>query len=108
MKEVVKSRRFERQLSRALGHEVSLDDMEHLTYFLQKGEPLPPEYHEHQLTDNWEGYTECHLTGDLVVIYKISATRVSLFVIGTHTELFSHRKRKRPTLRGWPRWPFGP
>jgi mRNA interferase YafQ len=108
MKEVVKSKRFERQLSCVLGHEVSLDDMEHLMYFLQKGEPLPPEYNEHKLTDNWEGYTECHLAGDLVVIYKTDEKKVSLSVIGTHAELFRHRKRKRPTRRGWPRWLLGP
>ena len=95
-------------MSNVLGSEVGLDDVVHLTYLLQKGEALPPEYNEHRLTDNWEGYLECHLTGDIVVIYKMSEAKVRFEAIGSHAELFHHRKRKRPTRRGWTRWLFGP
>jgi addiction module RelE/StbE family toxin len=73
---------------------VTHDDWQHLLYLLSKDEPLPPEYHEHRLTDNWEGHWECHLAGDLVVIYKRAAAKITLTAIGTHKELLSSRRRK--------------
>ncbi len=73
---------------------VSQEDWQHLLYLLSKDEPLPPEYHEHRLTDNWTGHWECHLSGDLIVIYKRKPTRIIFTAIGTHQELFHSRRRK--------------
>lgn len=50
--------------------------------------PLPGEYDEHKLSDEWAGYLECHLNGDWLVIYKRFAGRVVLYRTGTHADLF--------------------
>ena len=71
---------------------MSPDDVEHLFYLLAKYDALPEEYDEHPLRDNWQGYLDCHLEGDLVVIYKRMAKKVILVRIGKHTEVFRHRK----------------
>ncbi len=38
---------------------------------LQLEEPLDPKYKDHNLSGNWNGYRECHLTPDWLLIYKI-------------------------------------
>jgi len=82
---------------------MSPDEVEHLFYLLAKYDGLPEEYDEHPLRDNWQGYLDCHLEGDLVVIYKRTAQRVILARIGTHAEIFSHRKRQQ-RKRGFLGW----
>jgi len=89
-----KSKRFNAELRRAFRHGLSADDWGHLEYLFEKGEPLPEEYDEHRLTGNWEGFWDCHLEGDLVVIYKRTAKKIALARIGTHTEIFRHRKKR--------------
>lgn len=99
MLQLSKSKRFDAELQRAFGGGLSPDDWAHLEYLFAKGEPLPDEYDEHRLTGNWEGFWDCHLEGDLVVIYKRTAKKVSLARIGTHAEIFRHRKKRG--LWGW-------
>ena len=103
MRELSRNRRFEIELRLALHAGLSFDDWQHLSYLLAKYDALPEEYDEHQLTDNWEGHWDCHLAGDLVVIYRRTAKKVTLVRIGTHAELFPHRKRQRRKggIWGW-------
>ena len=103
MRELVKSKRFSAELDRALRGGLPLDDWQHLSYLLAKYEALPVEYAEHRVTDNWEGLWDCHLEGDLVVLYRRTAKKVVLVRIGTHEEVFLHRKRQRRKrgLWGW-------
>jgi mRNA interferase YafQ len=103
MSELVKSKRFNAELYRAFRDGLDVDDWGHLEYLFLKGESLPPEYDEHRLTDNWEGYWDCHLAGDLVVVYKRTAKKVLLMAIGTHAELFPDRKtqRRKRGIWGW-------
>ena len=50
-------------------------------------EPLDYSYHDHALTGNWEGYRECHISFDLVLIYKIEGEIFQLTRLGTHSEV---------------------
>jgi mRNA interferase YafQ len=99
---LAKSKRFEAELRQAFRGGLSVEDWEHLEYLFLKGEPLPEEYDEHPLTDNWQGHWDCHLEGDLVVVYKRTTKKVTLVGIGTHQELLRHRKS-----RGFRRWLMG-
>ena len=38
---------------------------------LSKGEALPPKYKNHPLKGNYNGYYDCHILPDWVLIYKI-------------------------------------
>ncbi len=55
--------------------------------------PLPHEWLDHSLTGNWQGYRECHIGGDFLLIYKlIENSKFSMIVFtraGTHSELFA-------------------
>jgi len=56
-------------------------------------EPLGPEWRDHPLKGNWNGYRECHVGGDFLLIYRLDETAgksgTIIFVrTGTHSELF--------------------
>ncbi len=50
--------------------------------------PLPPEWLDHTLTGQWDGYQELHVGGDFLLIYKLTKTMVVFTRTGTHAELF--------------------
>ncbi|MBQ3645345.1 MAG: type II toxin-antitoxin system YafQ family toxin [Synergistaceae bacterium] len=54
---------------------------------LVNDEPLDYSYHDHALTGNWEGYRECHISFDLVLIYKLEDEILQLARLGTHSEV---------------------
>jgi len=49
---------------------------------------LPTEAKDHELKGNWQGYKEFHISGDLLLIYKIENEILYLVRIGTHSQLF--------------------
>lgn len=52
-------------------------------------EQLPPEYLDHALTGEWDGFRECHIGGDFLLIYDVARTDLVTFVdLGSHAELF--------------------
>jgi mRNA interferase YafQ len=51
--------------------------------------PLPDSNRDHALTGPWSGYRECHLRGDLLLIYrKPDPGTLDLARLGSHSELF--------------------
>ncbi len=64
-----------------------------MTLLVANDAPLPPEWLDHSLTGNWQGYRECHVGGDFLLIYKLVENgKFSMVVFtrtGTHSELFS-------------------
>jgi mRNA interferase YafQ len=51
-------------------------------------EPLPERCREHKLHGNWDGFTECHIEGDWVMIYMTDGIeRISFSYTGTHSDL---------------------
>ena len=60
----------------------------HVIKQLQLGETLPEKYVDHSLSGNWQGYRDCHVKPDLVLIYKADQASLKLARIGTHSELF--------------------
>ena len=57
---------------------------------LSSGERLDLIYQDHALQGEYEGYRECHVYGDILLIYRIEKQKLVLvlFNIGSHSELF--------------------
>ena len=51
-------------------------------------EELPEEALDHGLKGKFKGFREFHVSGDLLVIYKIKAGSLYLSRIGSHSQLF--------------------
>ena len=54
--------------------------------------PLGAEWKDHPLKGPWDGYRECHVGGDFLLIYRLNASvdpQEIVFVrAGTHADLF--------------------
>ena len=51
--------------------------------------PLPPEYLDHELSGDWDGFRECHIGGDFLLIYDLrTAESLNFTRAGTHADLF--------------------
>ncbi len=59
----------------------------YLSMLLQE-QPLPQEALDHALKGEWSGWREFHVSGDLLLIYRIKEQTLELARLGTHSELF--------------------
>ena len=51
--------------------------------------PLQAKYQDHKLAGGWEGFRECHIRPDLLLIYmKAEDDILHLARLGSHSELF--------------------
>ncbi|KXS54495.1 MAG: putative plasmid stabilization system protein [Marinobacter sp. T13-3] len=55
---------------------------------LQRDESLEDKHVDHPLAGNWQGFRDCHIKPDLVLIYRINDGVLQLARIGSHSELF--------------------
>jgi len=57
---------------------------------LASGQKLHAIYQDHALQGEYLGYRECHVHGNILLIYRIENKKLVLvlFDIGTHSELF--------------------
>ena len=79
-KRVKASPRYRKDLDSLLG-----DILE----FLLVDKALPEKNRDHSLSGDWEGYRECHVKPDLLLIYKKPDRHtLRLARLGSHSELF--------------------
>jgi len=72
------------------GGRISRADVESVVLLISSGKTLPILYKDHKLSGGYEGYKECHIKKDILIIYKIDKSRSLLILrnIGTHDDLF--------------------
>ena len=72
-------------------HKKNLDELlSNILELLLIDETLPKNNRDHALSGNWEGYRECHIKPDLLLIYRKPDNKtLRLARIGSHSELFS-------------------
>ncbi len=82
--------RFQKDLKRIekRGYNISL-----LTEIIKKlagGEQLPEKNKDHNLSGDYAGCRECHITPDWLLIYEIADDQLILYLTrtGTHSDLF--------------------
>ena len=51
-------------------------------------EELPSQARDHNLSGEYQDTREFHISGDLLVIYRIENSTLELIRIGTHSQLF--------------------
>ncbi|MGA3372576.1 MAG: type II toxin-antitoxin system YafQ family toxin [Terracidiphilus sp.] len=92
MRAIERSSAFKRDNKReARGrHGATLDaDLVPILVALANDFPLEPKHRDHDLSGDWEGYRECHVKPDLLLIYKkTDAESLRLARLGSHSELF--------------------
>ena len=64
--------------------------LEEVVELLRQQIPLPPKNRDHELSGNYVGYRECHLSPDWLLVYKVDKGELILVLArtGTHSDLF--------------------
>lgn len=90
MYEVEMSTKFRRDLKTARKRGYDVDKLDAVVELLAKGVTLPLKNQDHSLTGDYEGYRECHITPDWLLIYRIENNVLVLYLFrtGTHSDLF--------------------
>ena len=81
---------FKRDYKRIVkrGYDVRL--LEKVISLLAEQKPLPEKYRDHNLSGNYTGCRECHITPDWLLIYEIKEDELLLYLTrtGSHSDLF--------------------
>ena len=90
MLEIVLANAFRKDLKRAKKRGLNLDHLTRVLNILAAEEKLPAKYRDYALTGDYSGFRECHIEPDWLLVYRIDADVLSLFLfrIGTHADLF--------------------
>ncbi len=85
---------FKKDLKLAKRRGLSLNDLYDVVDILENDKPMPEKYHNHLLHGNYQGYWECHINPDWLLLYeKDTEIRIiSLFRTGTHSDIFGKNK----------------
>ena len=64
--------------------------LEKVIELLANQKPLPEKNRDHQLTGDYAGCRECHITPDWLLIYEVADEELILYITrtGSHSELF--------------------
>lgn len=66
---------------------------------LQNDEPLEAKYRDHDLHGNYDGYRECHVRPDLLLVYAKGSEGelliLTLYRISSHTNIFDIKKSQK-------------
>lgn len=85
------TKRFQKSFRKVLrSGKISREEVEFVIDILASGQKLSSEFRDHSLHGSYEDLRECHIRGDILLIYKIEKQKIVLvlFDIGNHSELF--------------------
>ncbi len=81
---------FKKDYKQAVKRGCNIPKLKKVISMLADGETLPQKYSDHALKGVFDGYRECHIEPDWLLIYKITedVLVLSLYRTGTHSDLF--------------------
>jgi mRNA interferase YafQ len=82
------SRAYKKDLKRISRRGYDLTLLASVLNALRTGRQLPAARRDHPLRGDWQGWRECHVDPDWLLIYKPTDTEVQLARTGTHADLF--------------------
>lgn len=91
MRKIIQSKQFKKDYKKiACSGCYSVDDFLIVVELLVHDKTLPIKYRDHILRGELDGYRECHIKPDWLLIYEKSCdNKLVLFRTGSHSELFS-------------------
>jgi mRNA interferase YafQ len=87
--EIVYSSRFKRDLRQCAKRQLDLTRLQTVIDTLRTPAALPAQNRDHDLTGNYSGFRECHVSPDWLLIYRVDGNALLLARTGSHSDLFS-------------------
>ena len=88
--ELVLTSRFKRALKRARKRGLDIDRLNEIVDKLQNNIELEARYHDHDLHGTYQGFRECHIQPDWLLIYlrRNDVLTLTLIDTGSHSDLY--------------------
>lgn len=88
--EIKKTSQFKKDYKKMVKRGMKMDELHKVLELLAEGMKLPQNYHDHALTGNYDGFRECHISPDWLLIYlvKEDVLVLTLTRTGSHSDLF--------------------
>lgn len=77
------SNRFKKEFQKMIKRGCSVEKFNEVLELLVNEKILPPEYKDHKLRGNYEGYRECHIESDWLLIYRVKGEILTLVLSRT-------------------------
>lgn len=89
-RDIIWTSKFKKDYKLAMKRNLNIDLLDNAIRILASGQALPESYNDHSLSGNWQGYRECHIQPDWLLIYCIENNDLVLVLTrtGTHSDLF--------------------
>jgi mRNA interferase YafQ len=88
VKNLFSDNRFKKDLKRCASRGCEKSKFDDVLTLLLKGERLPDKCRLHKLKGDWDGYWECHIDPDWLLIWLESDVDITLVRTGSHNDLF--------------------
>ena len=88
---LIPTSRFKKSLKLAQKRGLDIKLLEEVVLLLQFDIPLASKYRDHELKGKYQGFRECHIQPDWLLIYLKENDVLTLTLVdtGTHSELFN-------------------
>lgn len=88
MLDVRYSSKFKRDFKTCSKRQYKMELLQQVVDILRIPDTLPLKNSDHNLSGNYTGYRECHITPDWLLIYRQGGNELLLYRTGTHADLF--------------------
>ena len=81
---------FKKDFKRLKKRGYDISRLEKIVELLANEVPLPEQFKDHNLSGNYNGFRECHIAPDWLLIYQVNNNELVLVLsrTGTHSDLF--------------------
>ena len=88
MLDVRYSTKFKKDFKACVKRRYNMALLQQIIDTLRIADTLPPKNADHNLSGNYTGYRECHISPDWLLIYRQDGNELLLYRTGTHSDLF--------------------
>lgn len=81
---------FKKDFKRIKKRGYDISRLEKIVRLLANEVPLPEQFKDHNLSGNYNGFRECHIAPDWLLIYQVNNNELVLVLsrTGSHSDLF--------------------
>lgn len=81
---------FKKDFNRIKKRGYDISRLEKIVELLANEVPLPEQFKDHNLSGNYNGFRECHIAPDWLLIYQVNNNELVLVLsrTGSHSDLF--------------------
>ena len=79
---------FKKDFKRIKKRGYDISRLEKIVELLANEVPLPEQFKDHNLSGNYNGFRECHIAPDWLLIYQVNNNELVLVLSRTHSDLF--------------------